>query len=215
MVSDLIDREVVIPADLVELEGYLRVPEGATGLVVFAHGSGSSRHSPRNRFVAEKLNEEGLATLLFDLLTEEEDSVREARFDIELLSQRLEEATSWVRTQEELKGLNVGYFGSSTGAAAAMEAAAEVNNVKAVVSRGGRVDMVFDVLPVVDAATLLIVGGEDRQVLELNRRCLEILQAEKELEVVEGAGHLFEDEGELEEVAELAAEWFKEHLEDD
>ncbi|MDY7082953.1 MAG: dienelactone hydrolase family protein [Halobacteria archaeon] len=202
-----------IPVDDVELEGELIIPEGANGLVVFAHGSGSSRKSPRNNFVAQVLREKGLGTLLFDLLTEEEDMRRENRFDIPLLTDRLVAVTHWLWQREETRDLNMGYFGSSTGAAAALRGAARMDSeIDAVVSRGGRVDLAEEVLEEVESSTLFIVGGEDTQVLELNRDALEKLECEKELEVIEGAGHLFEGEGELEEVAELAADWFGKHI---
>ncbi|WP_423751380.1 dienelactone hydrolase family protein [Salinirarus marinus] len=207
------DPLVTIPTDDVELEGELVVPQDAEGLVVFAHGSGSSRKSPRNNYVAETLRERRLGTLLFDLLTEEEDQIRENRFDIPLLTDRLVAATEWVREREDAGDLNLGYFGASTGAAAALRAAARLDgDVDAVVSRGGRVDMASEVLPSVTAPSLFIVGGADTQVLELNREAFAKLQCEKDLSVVEGAGHLFEGPGELEEVAELAADWFEEHL---
>ncbi|MFC6988421.1 dienelactone hydrolase family protein [Haloplanus sp. GCM10025708] len=207
------DPLVTIPTDDVELEGELVVPQDAEGLVVFAHGSGSSRKSPRNNYVAETLRERRLGTLLFDLLTEEEDQIRENRFDIPLLTDRLVAATEWVREREDAGDLNLGYFGASTGAAAALRAAARLDgDVDAVVSRGGRVDMASEVLPSVTAPSLFIVGGADTQVLELNREAFAKLQCEKDLSVVEGAGHLFEGPGELEEVAELAAGWFEEHL---
>ncbi|MFD1686263.1 dienelactone hydrolase family protein [Halobellus litoreus] len=207
--DDLLD----IPIDEVELEGELVLPDGATGLVVFAHGSGSSRNSPRNKFVAEVLQSHGLGTLLFDLLTEAEDQEYETRFDIDLLTERLLAATEWLRRREETRELNLGYFGSSTGAAAALRAAAHRgDDVGAVVSRGGRVDLASEQLPEVAAATLFIVGGADTQVLERNREGLDELTCTKELEVVEGAGHLFEGPGELETVAELAAQWFGSHL---
>lgn len=207
--DDLLD----IPIDEVELEGELVLPDGATGLVVFAHGSGSSRNSPRNKFVAEVLRSHGLGTLLFDLLTEAEDQEYETRFDIDLLTERLLAATEWLRRREETRELNLGYFGSSTGAAAALRAAAHRgDDVGAVVSRGGRVDLASEQLPEVAAATLFIVGGADTQVLERNREGLDELTCTKELEVVEGAGHLFEGPGELETVAELAAQWFGSHL---
>lgn len=198
-----------IPVDDVELEGILDVPDGATGLVVFAHGSGSSRKSPRNNFVAEVIRERGLGTLLFDLLTEEEDQIRENRFDIPLLTDRLVAVTEWLWTRDATRDLNVGYFGSSTGAASALRAAARLeDDIDAVVSRGGRVDMASEVLDRIAMPTLFIVGGADTQVLELNREAYDQLSCEKELHVVEAAGHLFEDEGELEEVADVAADWF-------
>ncbi|ELZ82355.1 hypothetical protein C453_14758 [Haloferax elongans ATCC BAA-1513] len=204
---------VTIPADGVELEGDLAVPSGASGLVVFAHGSGSSRKSPRNNFVAEVIRERGLGTLLFDLLTEEEDQTYETRFDISLLTQRLLAATEWVRSRDDTADLDIGYFGSSTGAAAALLGAAELyDQTGAVVSRGGRVDLAEERLDEVTAPTLFIVGGADDTVLEFNRDAFGELHCEKSLEVVEGAGHLFEGSGELEEVADLAADWFETHL---
>lgn len=204
---------VSIPVDDVELEGMLEIPNGATGLVVFAHGSGSSRKSPRNNFVAEVIRERGLGTLLFDLLTEEEDQIRDNRFDIPLLTTRLVSVTEWLRDRDDTADLNVGYFGSSTGAASALRAAARRgDDIDAVVSRGGRVDMAEERLGEVRAPTLFIVGGDDTQVLELNREAYDQLSCEKELHVVEGAGHLFEGEGELEEVADVAADWFAETL---
>jgi pimeloyl-ACP methyl ester carboxylesterase len=204
---------VTIPVDDVELEGMLDVPPGATGLVVFAHGSGSSRKSPRNNFVAEVIRDRGLGTLLFDLLTEEEDQSRENRFDIPLLTERLVAVTEWLWDRDDTAALNVGYFGSSTGAASALRAAARLgDDVDAVVSRGGRVDMASDVLADVQAPSLFVVGGADTQVLELNREAYERLTCEKDLHVVEGAGHLFEGEGQLEAVADVAADWFAETL---
>jgi len=207
------ETRVTIPVDGVELDGDLRVPANATGLVLFAHGSGSSRLSPRNTFVAEVLREHGLGTLLFDLLTETEDETRETRFDIDLLTARLLAATEWIRTVETINGLGLGYFGSSTGAAAALRAAAqEGSDIGAVVSRGGRVDLASESLADVTAATLFVVGGADTQVLELNRTAFAALACRKDLDVIEGAGHLFEGSGELESVAELAADWFERHL---
>lgn len=204
---------VAVTVDGVELEGELIVPEGATGLVLFAHGSGSSRHSPRNNFVAERVRSRGVGTLLFDLLTEAEDRTSETRFDVPLLTDRLVGATRWVRGRDRTADLNVGYFGSSTGSAAALRAAARPEtDVAAVVSRGGRVDMAEDVLDRVSAATLFVVGGNDHPVLEWNEEAFDLLPAEKSLEVVEGASHLFEEPGALESVAEHAAEWFAEHL---
>lgn len=204
---------VDIPVDGVELEGLLEVPQEASGLVVFAHGSGSSRKSPRNNFVAEVIRDRGLGTLLFDLLTEEEDRSRENRFDIPLLTDRLIAVTEWLRTRPVTRDLNVGYFGSSTGAASALRAAPRLDDpVDAVVSRGGRVDMADTVLADIQAPTLFIVGGADTQVLELNREAYDQLTCEKELHVVDGAGHLFEGPGELEEVADVAADWFAETM---
>jgi putative phosphoribosyl transferase len=202
-----------IPAGAVTLEGELIVPEGAGALVIFAHGSGSGRLSPRNRFVAERLRQHGLGTLLLDLLTREEDRVYENRFDIGRITGRIEAVTAWARRQPQLAGLEVGYFGASTGSAAALKAAArERAGVWAVVSRGGRPDLAMEELPRVEAPTLLIVGGEDPQVLELNEEAYARLRCEKELEVVPGAGHLFEEPGALERVAGLAAGWFLRHL---
>lgn len=206
--SDIYD----IPVGGVTLDGELVVPAGSTGLVVFAHGSGSSRKSPRNNFVAERLRDAGLATLLFDLLTEVEDRDRENRFDIALLTDRLVGATAWVRGREPTREHAIGYFGASTGAAAALRASVQSGDVGAVVSRGGRVDMAEDALADVTAPTLLIVGGDDEQVLELNRGAYDELAAERDVHLVDGAGHLFQGEGELEEVADRAAEWFVEHL---
>lgn len=206
------EQVVHVPADGVSLEGALAVPDGASGVVLFAHGSGSSRHSPRNNYVAEVLRGRGLGTLLFDLLTEEEDADRATRFDIDLLTGRLLAATAWLRGREDAADRRLGYFGSSTGAAAALRAAAGEPDVAAVVSRGGRVDLAADALGDVYAPTLFVVGGADEQVLTVNREAADALAGERELHVVPGAGHLFEGPGELEEVADVAAEWFAEHL---
>lgn len=199
------------------LQGNLTIPDGASGLVVFAHGSGSSRHSPRNRYVARILNEGGLATLLFDLLTESEEEVdlrtRHLRFDIPLLAGRLEAVTGWLLAREQTRDLRIGYFGASTGAAAALiAAAARPHDVAAVVSRGGRPDLAGDALPRVQAPTLLVVGGFDDVVIGLNRDALARLRCKKELQVVPGATHLFEEPGTLERAAGLALEWFRRHL---
>ncbi|RQG95480.1 dienelactone hydrolase family protein [Natrarchaeobius chitinivorans] len=203
------DSLVTIPVDGVELEGSLEVPPDAAGVVVFAHGSGSSRKSPRNNYVADVIRRRGLGTLLFDLLTEVEDRDRENRFDIPLLTDRLVAVTEWLRSREDTREVPVGYFGSSTGAAAALRAAARFgNDVDAVVSRGGRVDMASEALEAVRAPTLFVVGSADTQVLERNRDARAHLTCENDLHVVEGAGHLFESEGELEEVADVAADWF-------
>jgi putative phosphoribosyl transferase len=208
--------QVTVPVGDATLEGDLVVPDGASGIVVFAHGSGSGRHSPRNRRVAATLNESRIGTLLVDLLTSEEEEVDrytgEHRFDIELLARRLIAAIDWLR-QGPYAQLPIGLFGASTGAAAALvAAAARPDDVAAVVSRGGRPDLAGRALELVRAPTLLIVGGADDVVLELNRRALEVLRAEKRLAVVPGATHLFEEPGALEEVARLAAEWFSEHF---
>ncbi|WP_277552690.1 dienelactone hydrolase family protein [Halobaculum limi] len=211
--SDQTVDTVAVPVDGVELEGELTLPAGAIGLVVFAHGSGSSRHSPRNNFVAQVLRSHGLGTFLFDLLTETEDREYETRFDIDLLTERLLAVTEWLRGREETRDLHIGYFGSSTGAAAALRAAAtRGDDVDAVVSRGGRVDLATERLPEVTAATLLVVGGADTAVLELNRAAQGALTCPNALEVVDDAGHLFEGTGELEVVAELAADWFEQEL---
>lgn len=204
---------VRIPANSVTLEGILTLPQEAIGVVIFAHGSGSSRHSPRNNFVAEVLQGAGLGTLLFDLLTEEEDKIYENRFDIALLTDRLKAATLWLKHQPQLKTHPIGYFGASTGTAAALEAAAELGKIiKAVVSRGGRPDLAKEALIRVWAPTLLIVGGNDEGVIELNKEAFELLKGEKELKIIPGASHLFEEPGTLEEVAKLAKEWFRRYL---
>ncbi|WP_439027009.1 dienelactone hydrolase family protein [Haloarchaeobius sp. DT45] len=206
-------RLVEIPVGDVTLPGELRIPAEANGLVVFAHGSGSSRRSPRNNSVAESLRDHGLGTLLFDLLTPEEDIDHEARFDIDLLTDRLVATTDWLADHEEVGDLPIGYFGSSTGAAAALRAAAKRPAVAAIVSRGGRVDLASEAVPDVDAPTLLIVGGEDAQVKRLNQDIFQRLDGDKELAVVPGAGHLFEGEGQLEQVTALALAWFQRHFE--
>jgi putative phosphoribosyl transferase len=211
------ERLVRLAAGSVTLEGNLHLPAAARAIVLFAHGSGSSRHSPRNRFVAGVLQEGGLATLLFDLLTADEEAVdlrtRELRFDIDLLAQRLGGATDWLTQQPDTRGLRLGYFGSSTGGAAALVAAAQRPAVVgAVVSRGGRPDLAGAALAEVRAPTLLIVGGDDAPVIELNEAALAQLRCEKWLEIVPGATHLFEEPGALEQVARLARDWFTRHL---
>ncbi|HSM40765.1 MAG TPA: alpha/beta fold hydrolase [Afifellaceae bacterium] len=211
MADDTGTRTVSLGAQ--DLEGFLGLPAAARGLVVFAHGAGSSRFSARNRFVANRLEASRLATLLFDLLSEEEATDRANVFDIPLLAGRMVEALDWVATRDDLKDLPVGLFGSSTGAAAALVAAAQApERVSAVVSRGGRPDLAGSALSKVECPTLLIVGGADYQVLELNREALDRLSCEKRLDVVPGATHLFEEPGTLEQVAELAASWFTGHL---
>jgi putative phosphoribosyl transferase len=209
--------EVQIQAGRVVLSGNLTIPENATGLVLFAHGSGSSRHSPRNQFVARTLNDAGLATLLFDLLTPEEEATdmhtREHRFNIGLLAKRLVHATRWAKQQEQTRNLQVAYFGSSTGGAAALVAAAEPpQDVGAVVSRGGRPDLAGDALPKIQAPTLLIVGGNDDVVIELNEMARDQMRCEVKLEIVPGATHLFEEPGALEKVAKFAIDWFVHHI---
>jgi dienelactone hydrolase len=212
-----LDLAVQVRADEVELEGELAIPAGAQGLVLFAHGSGSSRHSPRNQFVARTLRKAGVGTLLFDLLTQEEEEIdmrtAHLRFDIGLLARRLVGATRWAAKQAESKHLRIGYFGSSTGGAAALVAAAELDEtVGAVVSRGGRPDLAENALCRVVSPTLLIVGGNDDIVIELNEKAFALLRCEKQLQIIPDATHLFEEPGALEEVARLAAEWFRDHL---
>jgi dienelactone hydrolase len=209
--------EVQIPAGRAVLAGSLAIPDGAVALVLFAHGSGSSRHSPRNQFVARTLKDAGLATLLFDLLTPEEEAIDmrtgEHRFNIGLLAERLVHATRWAKQQERTRALRLGYFGSSTGAGAALVATAEIpKDVGAVVSRGGRPDLAGDALPKAQAPTLLIVGGNDDVVIELNEMARDQMRCEVKLEIVPGATHLFEEPGALEKVAKLASEWFVSHL---
>jgi len=209
--------EVHIAAGRATLDGNLTIADGATPLVLFAHGSGSSRHSPRNQFVARTLNDAGLATLLFDLLTPEEEAIdlrtREHRFDIGLLAGRLVHATKWAQQQEQTRDLRIGYFGSSTGGGAALVAAAEIpQDIGAVVSRGGRPDLAGDALPRVQAPTLLIVGGEDDIVIELNEQARDRMRCEVKLEIVPRATHLFEEPGTLEKVAQLASDWFVHHM---
>ncbi|MEU0336141.1 phosphoribosyltransferase family protein [Streptomyces sp. NPDC006193] len=207
------DREVEPVAGGVRLRGRLTLPEGAAGVVAFAHGSGSSRHSPRNRYVAGGLNRAGLGTLLFDLLTEDEEHDRAKVFDIALLAGRLAGATAWLRGQPGVAGLAVGYFGASTGAAAALWAAAEPPaRPAAVVSRGGRPDLAGPRLPAVTAPTLLVVGGADPLALDLNREAQSRLRCENRLEIVPGATHLFEEPGALQRVTELARDWFTDHM---
>lgn len=207
------EKIVVIPADSVLLEGALALPEHTQGLVVFAHGSGSSRFSPRNNYVARFLQQAGIGTLLMDLLTKEEDAFYETRFDIDLLTHRLLLATDWLRTQADTRHLMIGYFGASTGAAAALKAAAAPgSSISAVVSRGGRPDLAEDALVHVHSPTLLIVGGNDDIVLQLNREAFARLPGKKELVIVPGATHLFEEPGALEQVAQAAAQWFKRYV---
>ena len=200
-------REITIEADGVRLEGTLTLPANAPGVVLFAHGSGSSRHSPRNTFVAGVLNEAGVGTLLFDLLTAAEDRAYRTRFDIELLTSRLLAATRWARGQTDVAALPLGYFGASTGAAAALQAAARDDGIRAVVSRGGRPDLAgAEALANVRAPTLLLVGGRDDVVIELNRVAFAVLRCEKTLTIVPGATHLFEEPGTLEQVAQAGAQ---------
>ena len=205
---------VHIPAGSAELDGELLLPTPAKGVVVFAHGSGSSRFSPRNTYVAEVLQQHGMGTLLFDLLTRAEDQAYETRFDIALLTQRLLSATAWLQNNPKTGGLSMGYFGASTGAAAALQAAAEMGNrISAVVSRGGRPDLAGAVaLRQVTAPTLLIVGGADYGVIELNRQAEALMGCEKKLVLIPGATHLFEEPGTLQQAARSAADWFAKYL---
>jgi putative phosphoribosyl transferase len=205
---------VYIPAGPITIEGMLEIPDRAAGLVLFAHGSGSSRHSPRNNYVAGVLRQAGVGTLLMDLLTPAEDRDYARRFDIALLTQRLLDAARWVVSQADLHDLPLGFFGASTGAAAAIEAAAILGaDTRALVSRGGRPDLASqEALGTVQAPTLLLVGGLDNGVIELNQLAYDRLRCEKELVIVPGATHLFEEPGTLEDVARQAAEWFAKHL---
>jgi putative phosphoribosyl transferase len=204
---------VRIPIDNVVVEGNLTLPSGTKSMVLFAHGSGSSRFSPRNQYVARAFYAQKIGTLLFDLLTNEEDQedleTAEYRFNINLLARRLIGATQWLKKDPQTKNLALGYFGASTGAAAALVAAAKLpNDIAAVVSRGGRPDLAADYLPKVVAPTLLLVGGLDIEVIELNRQAMERMSAEKKLVIIPGATHLFEEPGKLEEVAKISADWF-------
>lgn len=210
--------EVQIPIGPIYLGGNLDIPAGARGIVIFVHGSGSSRFSPRNQYVAQELQNDGLGTLLFDLLTEEEEGIdmltRSFRFDIDMLSKRLIDVTRWVLSRQDTKELNLGYFGASTGAAAALIAARELKDaVKAVVSRGGRPDLAGDDLMYVQAPTLFIVGGKDTEVIKLNQWAFErMVITEKEIKIIPGATHLFEEQGALEKVSRFAGDWFRRYL---
>ena len=207
------EDQVNIPADSTKLDGILTISNDAQGLVIFAHGSGSSRLSPRNRFVAGVLQKAGMGTLLFDLLTAKEDEVYENRFDIPLLTGRLRAATLWAKGQPGTAKLKMGYFGASTGTAVALVAAADFGmEIKAIVSRGGRPDLANEALGRVTAPTLLLIGGEDHVVIGLNKKAYDLIKAKKEMKIIPGATHLFEEPGALEEVAWLAAEWFKKYL---
>jgi putative phosphoribosyl transferase len=207
------EQEVVVPAGRLELLGIFGIPPKPVGAVAFAHGSGSGRLSPRNVYVARTLQEAGLATLLFDLLDESEEMERGKVFDIDLLAERLLDGADWLKKASGVRGLKIGYFGASTGAAAALQAAArEPDGIAAVVSRGGRPDLAAKYLGQVSAPTLLIVGGDDRQVLALNREAFRSLKGDKELAVVPGASHLFQEPGALDQVAQLAADWFLKYM---
>lgn len=214
MANYTFNDSVRIELKQVNLIGDLAVPEGAKGLIIFSHGSGSSRLSTRNRYVAEHLQRSGFATLLFDLLTPEEDQDRANRFNIPLITQRLIETTHWVQEDPRINKFNIGYFGASTGAASALGAAAALGDmIKAVVSRGGRPDLADSVLPDVQSPTLLIVGGKDEPVIGMNKEAHDRLQCLKDMEIVPDATHLFEEPGALEMVAQLATDWFRKYLE--
>lgn len=213
----LIKQTVEVNAGEKTLEGFITLPENSTGIVVFVHGSGSSRHSPRNQAVAKMFNDHGLATLLFDLLTKEEEAIdqytRELRFNIPMLAERVVHVISWLQELEETKEMKIGLIGSSTGAAAALIAAAKKKeSVSAVVSRGGRPDLAGEFLPLVEAPTLLIVGGNDFTVIELNKAALKAMTCEATLELVPGATHLFDEPGTLEQASQLANQWFLNNL---
>jgi putative phosphoribosyl transferase len=217
MQARIVHEAVQVEADGVTLDADLRIPEPFTATVVFAHGSGSSRFSSRNRAVAATLEEAGFATILLDLLTWQEEAVdeltREHRFDIALLGRRVVSAADWLQSRSDLHGLPVGFFGASTGAAAALIAAAARPDItRAVISRGGRPDLARDALPRVQAPTLLIVGGNDTPVIQLNRQAMSMMRAQVELEIIPGASHLFEERGALDQVARLAAAWCRRHL---
>ncbi|MEW7289972.1 dienelactone hydrolase family protein [Aquimarina sp. 2304DJ70-9] len=206
-------KPVAIRIGNIVLQGNLTVPKNAIGIVIFSHGSGSSRLSPRNNYVATILQQKGLATLLFDLLTEQEDSVYQNRFNIGLLTERLIDVTTWIKNYSETKGLSIGYFGASTGAASALRAAAFFgNDISAVVSRGGRPDLAIKELHKVTASTLLIVGGWDDIVIQLNEKAYQKLNCNRELKIIPEASHLFEEPGKLEEAANMAAGWFEKEL---
>lgn len=207
------EHGIRIEEGMLTLEGILGLPPGPHGLVIFAHGSGSGRLSPRNNFVAHHLQQVGLATLLLDLLTEEEADDRRKVFDIDLLADRLLMAKGWVEREDRTRDLTIGYFGASTGAGAALQAAArEPSNLKAIVSRGGRPDLAEPYLPSVTAPTLLLVGGHDEPVIEMNQAAYDLLTCKKKLIIVPGATHLFEEPGRLEQVAEHAGRWFQQYL---
>lgn len=207
-------RELLnIQAGNVSLEGELVIPENPQGLIIFAHGAGSSRLSPRNNYVAGLFQEDGFGTLLFDLLTEQEDLVYSNRFNIDLISERMAVSTLWVKNNTAAHDLPIGYFGASTGSAAALKASVTGSvDIRAIVSRGGRPDLVMETLPRVTAPTLLIVGGDDTVVIRLNMDAYEALTAKKDMKIIPGATHLFEEPGKLDEVAKLASQWFTAHL---
>jgi len=205
-------KEITIPLQHISLKGELVVPAQARGIIVFSHGSGSSRFSTRNRMVAKYLQERNFGTLLFDLLTAEEDQFYPNRFAIDLLTKRLAGATEWLEEHPAANNCGIGFFGASTGAASALKAAARLPQIQAVVSRGGRPDLAMDELPYVTAPTLLIVGSHDYDVIDMNKMAFKKLQCEKKLELINGATHLFEEPGAMEEVCERANEWFEKYL---
>ncbi len=212
MANYQISEEIEIPVDSIKVSGQLTVPENAEAIIVFAHGSGSSRHSSRNIYVAQLLQEARFATLLFDLLTLKEDEDYAKRFEISLLRERLLAVSEWLQTEPGTAGLSIGYFGASTGAAATLEAAATLGGkIKAIVSRGGRPDLAAN-LPLVTAPTLFILGSLDKEVIQLNKEAFSLLKSEKELILIEGASHLFEEPGKLEKVANMAITWFNKYL---
>ena len=207
------DKNIDIKLGKLTLQGIINIPEEAELLIVFAHGSGSSRLSPRNNFVAKVLQKNNFATLLFDLLTEQEDEIYENRFDIDLITDRLIEATEWLLKNSETSALKIGYFGASTGSAAAIKAAVALQGkIKAIVSRGGRVDLAEDALEKLGTPILLIVGENDEDVIDLNQKSYEKIKSQKKIEIIPGATHLFEEEGALEKVADIAAKWFSEKI---
>jgi putative phosphoribosyl transferase len=209
----IVDQPITVKREGLALDGFLGIPPKASGIVLFAHGSGSGRFSPRNRFVAHQLQQGGIATLLIDLLTVDEAEDRRKVFDIELLADRILSAKAWLEQDDRTKGLGIGYFGASTGAGAALQAAArDPSSVQAVVSRGGRPDLAEPYLPSVTTPTLLIVGGDDEPVIEMNRVAYRLLSCPKRLVIVPGATHLFEEPGTLEQVAEHALIWFQQHI---
>ena len=205
-------KEVIIPLEEVGLKGYLTIPQKAKAIIIFAHGSGSSRLSRRNQEVAAYLQRQNFGTLLFDLLTEEEDQIDANRFNIELLTERLGYVTEWLEKQPACKNCRLGYFGASTGAASALIASTYLPQIAAVVSRGGRPDMAMEFLKEVTAPTLLIVGSLDDEVIILNERAYQQMECDKELKIVSGASHLFEEPGKMHEVSELAFNWFEKYL---
>lgn len=213
MSSQQKEQPVTVSSEAISLSGFLGVPAQSKGIVLFAHGSGSGRLSPRNRFVAQHLQQGGIGTLLIDLLTREEEEDRRNVFDIDLLADRVLMASAWLREHTGTNRLPLGYFGASTGAGAALQAAARASfRIGAIVSRGGRPDLAERFLPQVTAPTLLLIGGEDQPVIEMNRHAYRLLRCSKQLTIIPGATHLFEEPGTLEQVAEHALKWFQQHL---